>query len=75
MELFPLKLQINLGQNLLSELQFERFVEWIVGNSAIYTEFACTPYTFSLLLDLFRWGVVGADCVFARGKFYLIALK
>ena len=53
-DIYPMKLQISMAQNMLSEFQFERFVETITGKSGHFSELARTPYLFSLLLEMFR---------------------
>ena len=74
-DLYPLKLQIAMAQIMLSEFQFERFVEVITGPSSNFCEFASTPFLFSLLLELFRWGAVGTDGSESRGKLFHLACK
>lgn len=59
---------------MLSELQFERFVDWILKDANV-SELANTPFLLSLILDLFRWGIVGTDKHLSKGKLYYIALK
>lgn len=53
-DIYPMKLQISMAQNMLSEFQFERFVETITGKCGHFSELASTPYLFSLLLEMFR---------------------
>lgn len=74
-DIYPMKLQISMAQNMLSELQFERFVEAITGNCGHFSELASTPYMFSLLLEMFRWGKVGTVDPITRGKLYSLAVK
>ena len=73
-ELLPLKLQLNAAQYLLSEMQFERFVEAVTGSQAHFSEFASTPVMLGLLLDLFRWGQVGAEKELSWGRLLDLAL-
>lgn len=75
MDVYPIKLQVFMSQTMLSEFQFERFIERITANSDCFSEFASTPYMFSLLLELFRWGIVGIEEHILRGKVYQLALK
>lgn len=74
-DIYPLKLQISTAQNMLSEFQFERFVELITGPYGHFCELASTPYLFSLLLEMFRWGTIGTDKQITRGKLYHLAVK
>lgn len=74
-DIYPLKLQISMAQNMLSEFQFERFVELITGPCGRFCELASTPYLFSLLLEMFRWGVLGTDKEESRGGLYYLAVK
>jgi len=74
-ELLPLKLQLNAAQYLLSEMQFERFVEAVTGSQAHFSEFASTPVMLGLLLDLFRWGQVGAEKELSWGRLLDLALR
>lgn len=74
-DIYPLKLQISMAQNMLSELQFERFVELITGPSGHFCEFSSTPFLFSLLLEMFRWGVVGTESSERRGTLFSLACK
>jgi hypothetical protein len=75
MDIFPIKIQISMAQYMLSEFQFERFVEIITSSNNHFSEFASTPYLFSLLVEMFRWGIVGIDYKISRGKLYSLALK
>ena len=75
MDIYPIKLQVFMSQTMLSEFQFERFIEKITVNDDCFSEFASTPYMFSLLLELFRWGIVGIEDKISRGKVYQLALK
>lgn len=75
LEIYPMKLQISMAQSMLSELQFERFVETTTCGSSFFSEFASTPYLFSLLLEMFRWGIVGTEENFSRGRLYLLSIK
>ena len=74
-DIYPMKLQISMAQNMLSELQFERFVETITGSCGFFSELASTPYLFSLLLEMFRWGAIGTEEIISRGKLYSLAVK
>ena len=74
-DIYPMKLQISLAQSMLSELQFERFVEAITGKCGHFSEFSSTPFLFSLLLEMFRWGAVGTVEPVARGKLYYLAVR
>ena len=73
-DIYPMKLQISMAQSMLSELQFDRFVEIITGNCGFYSELASTPYLFSLLLEMFRWGIIGTEEPISRGKLYWLTV-
>ena len=75
MDLYPVKLQVSMGQSMLSELQYERFIEKITGADNCFSEFASTPYLFSLILEMFRWGIVGIEDNVPRGRVYALALR
>ena len=74
-ELFPLKLQISMAQNMLSELQLERFVDYITAEESKFYECASTPFLFSVLVELFRWGVIGTGENTCRAKLYILAIR
>lgn len=74
-ELLPLKLQLNAAQYLLSEMQFERFIEAATGSQTHFSDFASTPMMLGLLLDLFRWGQVGAEKELSWGRLLELALR
>jgi Predicted NTPase (NACHT family) len=54
MEIYPMKLQVSMAQSMLSDLQFDRFVEIVTNTNSHFSEFANTPYMLSLLIEMFR---------------------
>lgn len=75
LDIYPIKLQIAMAQHMLSELQFDRFIEKATSNNSNFSEFASTPYLFSLLLEMFRWGIVGIENNTSRGKLFYFAIR
>jgi hypothetical protein len=75
MDLYPVKLQVSMGQCMLSELQYERFIEKLTENNDSFSDFANTPFLLSLLLEMFRWGIVGTEDRLSRGRVYALALR
>lgn len=75
MELYPMKLQLCLAQEILSEMQYDKFVETLTGTHSHFGEFASSPYLLSLLLDLYRCRLIGIESFISRGKLYSLSLK
>jgi hypothetical protein len=75
MELYPMKLQLCLAQEILSEMQYDKFADAITGTHPHFGEFASSPYLLSLLLDLFRCRLIGIDNFISRGKLYSLSMK